>query len=186
MFILASQQSQSKPLPFVACLYALILSLCTYPLQALHILCVFVLAEHTLRYNTLTQANAFFMNHLQDCNNKEPSESDDNLESNAQLLRYCLRCAKPTILGDRCCGWYAGMEPVTPTTVINGMDLKYTSWPTTSNPTAPYVLRVPKAEPTTSATIFGPSDMQISGDTSVKPIEGHFTSHFKAIVIKHK
>lgn len=36
----------------------------------------------------------------------------------------------------------------------------------------------------TGATIFGPSDMQISANTSVKTIEGHYTGHFKAVVYK--
>ena len=36
----------------------------------------------------------------------------------------------------------------------------------------------------TGATIFGPSDMQISANTSVKVIEGHYTGHFKAVVTK--
>ena len=109
---------------------------------------------------------------------------DDEPESDAPLLRYCLRCANPTILGDRCCGWYCGMEPVTPSTVINGMDLKFTSWPTTENPNAPYVPRVPTERSATGAT--GPSDTQISANTSVKPIEGHYTGHFNAVVFKPK
>ena len=36
----------------------------------------------------------------------------------------------------------------------------------------------------TGATILGPSDMQISANTSVKTIEGHYTGHFKAVVYK--
>jgi len=36
----------------------------------------------------------------------------------------------------------------------------------------------------TGATIFGPSDMQISANTSVKTIEGHYTGHFKSVVTK--
>ena len=36
----------------------------------------------------------------------------------------------------------------------------------------------------TGATIFGPSDMQISANTSVKTIEGHYTGHFRAIITK--
>jgi len=36
----------------------------------------------------------------------------------------------------------------------------------------------------TGATVFGPSDMQISANTSVKTIEGHYTGHFKAMVSK--
>ncbi len=76
------------------------------------------------------------------------------------------------------------MEPVTPSTVINGMDLKFTSWPTTENPNAPYVPRVPTERSATGAT--GPSDTQISANTSVKPIEGHYTGHFNAVVFKPK
>ena len=36
----------------------------------------------------------------------------------------------------------------------------------------------------TGATIFGPSDMQVSANTSVKVIEGHYTGHFKSVVTK--
>jgi len=36
----------------------------------------------------------------------------------------------------------------------------------------------------TGATIFGPSDMQIAANTSVKVIEGHYTGHFKSVVTK--
>lgn len=36
----------------------------------------------------------------------------------------------------------------------------------------------------TGATIFGPSDMQVSANTSVKTIEGHYTGHFKAVITK--
>jgi len=36
----------------------------------------------------------------------------------------------------------------------------------------------------TGATCFGPSDMQLSANTSVKTIEGHYTGHFKAVVAK--
>ncbi len=38
----------------------------------------------------------------------------------------------------------------------------------------------------TGATIFGPSDMQISANTSVKTIEGHYTGHFKSVITKHQ
>lgn len=36
----------------------------------------------------------------------------------------------------------------------------------------------------TGATLFGPSDMQLSANTSVKVIEGHYTMHSKAVVTK--
>ena len=36
----------------------------------------------------------------------------------------------------------------------------------------------------TGATLFGPSDMQISANTSVKTIEGHYTGHFKSVITK--
>lgn len=36
----------------------------------------------------------------------------------------------------------------------------------------------------TGATLFGPSDMQLSANTSVKTIEGHYTMHSKAVVTK--
>ena len=34
----------------------------------------------------------------------------------------------------------------------------------------------------TGATLFGPADMQLSANTQVKTIEGHYTGHFKAVV----
>lgn len=36
----------------------------------------------------------------------------------------------------------------------------------------------------TGAMLFGPSDMQISANTQVKTIEGHYTGHFKAVIHK--
>jgi hypothetical protein len=36
----------------------------------------------------------------------------------------------------------------------------------------------------TGAMLFGPSDMQISANTQVKTIEGHYTGHFKAVINK--
>lgn len=36
----------------------------------------------------------------------------------------------------------------------------------------------------TGATLFGPSDMQLSANTQVKTIEGHYTGHFKAVITK--
>ena len=36
----------------------------------------------------------------------------------------------------------------------------------------------------TGATLFGPADMQLSANTQVKTIEGHYTGHFKAVVTK--
>ena len=36
----------------------------------------------------------------------------------------------------------------------------------------------------TGATLFGPADMQVSANTSVKTIEGHYTCHTKAMVSK--
>jgi hypothetical protein len=36
----------------------------------------------------------------------------------------------------------------------------------------------------TGATLFGPADMQISANTSVKTIEGHYTCHEKAVITK--
>ena len=36
----------------------------------------------------------------------------------------------------------------------------------------------------TGATLFGPADMQISANTSVKTIEGHYTCHTKSIITK--
>lgn len=36
----------------------------------------------------------------------------------------------------------------------------------------------------TGATLFGPADMQISANTQVKTIEGHYTGHFKSVVTK--
>ena len=36
----------------------------------------------------------------------------------------------------------------------------------------------------TGATLFGPADMQISANTSVKTIEGHYTCHTKSVVTK--
>lgn len=32
--------------------------------------------------------------------------------------------------------------------------------------------------------VFGPADMQLSANTQVKTIEGHYTGHFKAVVTK--
>ena len=37
---------------------------------------------------------------------------------------------------------------------------------------------------TAGATLFGPADMQLSANTQVKTIEGHYTGHFKAVVTK--
>jgi hypothetical protein len=37
---------------------------------------------------------------------------------------------------------------------------------------------------TTGATLFGPADMQLSANTSVKTIEGHYTCHTKATIYK--
>lgn len=36
----------------------------------------------------------------------------------------------------------------------------------------------------TGATLFGPADMQVSANTSVKTIEGHYTCHTKAVITK--
>ena len=36
----------------------------------------------------------------------------------------------------------------------------------------------------TGATLFGPADMQLSANTQVKTIEGHYTGHFKDVVTK--
>ena len=36
----------------------------------------------------------------------------------------------------------------------------------------------------TGATLFGPADMQLSANTQVKTIEGHYTGHFKAVITK--
>tara|TARA_B110000902_G_scaffold41353_1_gene44711 strand:- start:659 stop:2062 length:1404 start_codon:yes stop_codon:yes gene_type:complete len=36
----------------------------------------------------------------------------------------------------------------------------------------------------TGATLFGPADMQISANTSVKTIEGHYTCHTKSVITK--
>jgi len=36
----------------------------------------------------------------------------------------------------------------------------------------------------TGVTLYGHADMQISANTSVKTIEGHYTAHFKSVVIK--
>lgn len=36
----------------------------------------------------------------------------------------------------------------------------------------------------TGATLYGHADMQISANTSVKTIEGHYTCHFKSVVVK--
>ncbi len=36
----------------------------------------------------------------------------------------------------------------------------------------------------TGATLFGPADMQLSANTQVKTIEGHYTGHFKSVVTK--
>ena len=36
----------------------------------------------------------------------------------------------------------------------------------------------------TGAMLYGPSDMQISANTQVKTIEGHYTGHFKAVITK--
>jgi len=38
----------------------------------------------------------------------------------------------------------------------------------------------------TGATLFGPSDMQLSANTQVKTIEGHYTGHFKSVVTNPK
>jgi len=38
----------------------------------------------------------------------------------------------------------------------------------------------------TGATLYGPADMQISANTTVKTIEGHFTCHTKAVITKPK
>jgi len=38
----------------------------------------------------------------------------------------------------------------------------------------------------TGATLFGPADMQISANTSVKTIEGHYTCHTKSIITNPK
>ena len=38
----------------------------------------------------------------------------------------------------------------------------------------------------TGATLFGHADMQISADTTVKTIAGHYTAHFKSIVAKEE
>jgi hypothetical protein len=36
----------------------------------------------------------------------------------------------------------------------------------------------------TGATLFGPADMQVSANTSVKTIEGHYTCHTKSVITK--
>jgi hypothetical protein len=36
----------------------------------------------------------------------------------------------------------------------------------------------------TGVTLFGPADMQLSANTTVKVIEGHYTGHFKSVVTK--
>ena len=36
----------------------------------------------------------------------------------------------------------------------------------------------------TGATLFGPADMQLSANTSVKTIEGHYTCHTKSVITK--
>ena len=36
----------------------------------------------------------------------------------------------------------------------------------------------------TGCTLFGPADMQLSANTTVKVIEGHYTGHFKSVVTK--
>jgi hypothetical protein len=36
----------------------------------------------------------------------------------------------------------------------------------------------------TGATLFGPADMQISANTSIKTIEGHYTCHTKSVITK--
>jgi hypothetical protein len=36
----------------------------------------------------------------------------------------------------------------------------------------------------TGVTLYGHADMQISANTSVKTIEGHYTAHFKSVVVK--
>jgi len=36
----------------------------------------------------------------------------------------------------------------------------------------------------TGSTLFGPADMQLSANTSVKTIEGHYTCHTKAVITK--
>jgi hypothetical protein len=36
----------------------------------------------------------------------------------------------------------------------------------------------------TGATLFGPADMQLSANTQVKTIDGHYTGHFKAVITK--
>ncbi len=38
----------------------------------------------------------------------------------------------------------------------------------------------------TGATLFGPADMQISANTSVKTIEGHYTCHTKSVITKEQ
>jgi len=38
----------------------------------------------------------------------------------------------------------------------------------------------------TGATLFGPADMQISANTSVKTIEGHYTCHTKSVITKQQ
>ena len=55
------------------------------------------------------------------------------------VKHFCLRCAEPRDLGVRCCGWYAGLPPVTPGREMNGMDLKFYSWPHGGDAEAPYV-----------------------------------------------
>ena len=36
----------------------------------------------------------------------------------------------------------------------------------------------------TGRTLYGPSDMQLSANTQVKTIEGHYTGHFKSVITK--
>jgi hypothetical protein len=43
-----------------------------------------------------------------------------------------------------------------------------------------------KAGADTGVTLFGPSDMQLSRNTTVKVIEGHYTAHTKAIITNPK
>jgi hypothetical protein len=41
---------------------------------------------------------------------------------------------------------------------------------------------ITKAGSDTGVTLFGPADMQISANTTVKVIEGHYTGHFKSVI----
>ena len=49
--------------------------------------------------------------------------------------------------------------------------------------TAPRRARAAHA-PRSVCAVFGPADMQLSANTQVKTIEGHYTGHFKAVVTK--